>query len=72
MDRKEAEDNAKAEFKRKLNPNDGLLHNDDGTLTDPATGETVEPAGFHKNQKHNKDVKGAPVLAHSNSTKSLV
>lgn len=68
MDRKDQEDEAKAEFKRKLNPNDGLLHNDDGTLTDPATGQIVESAGFSK-KHHNKDVK-APVLAASNSTKS--
>ena len=38
MNNKDAEDAAKDEFKRKLNPIDGLLHNDDGTVTDPATG----------------------------------
>ena len=69
MDKKDAEEAAKEEFKRKLNPVDGLLHNDDGTLTDPATGQIVESAGFNKKQKHHKDLK-APVLAVSNSTKS--
>lgn len=71
MNNKDAEDAAKDEFKRKLNPIDGLLHNDDGTVTDPQTGTTVEPAGFNK-KHHKKDLKTAPVLAHNNSTKSTL
>jgi len=30
-----------ADYKRRFNTFDGLLHNDDGTLQDPSTGEIV-------------------------------
>ena len=69
MNNKDAEEEAKAEFKRKLNPLDGLLHNDDGTVSDPVTGAAVE-AGFGK-KHHKKESKAAPVL-NKNSTKSTL
>jgi len=38
---------AEADFKRRLNPFDGLVHNDDGTVVDPTTGQQVqEQSGF--------------------------
>ena len=45
---KNAKANAEATFKRKFNPFDGLLHNDDGTVADPATGLPVDSQGFVK------------------------
>ena len=44
---KAAKAGAEADYKRRLNPFDGLIHNDDGTVVDPATGQQVqEQAGF--------------------------
>jgi len=38
---------AAADYKRRLNPFDGLVHNDDGTIVDPTTGQQVqEQSGF--------------------------
>jgi hypothetical protein len=36
---------AEADYKRRLNPFDGLVHNDDGTVVDPATGQQVQEQG---------------------------
>ena len=42
-----ANQNAANDVARRLNPFDGLLHNDDGTVVDPATGQQVqEQSGF--------------------------
>ena len=38
---------AEQDYARRVNPFDGLLHNDDGTVVEPATGQQVqEQSGF--------------------------
>ena len=42
---KAAKAGAENDYKRKLNPFDGLVHNDDGTIVDPTSGQVVQEQG---------------------------